>query len=116
MMLFTSIVRVRKDNWPTAVRGAYEDALYRGIKGRSWRVRYQHAGLSCCYAASYGVYRAQSHMRLIGDPDRERKLAQRLEFGNLALAGFTRSSLGRSSWAYIHSIISLLFCNQYLVG
>ena len=62
------------------------------------------------------VYGAQSHMRLIGDPDRERKLAQRLEFGSLALAGFTRSSLGRSSWAYIHSIISLLFCNQYLVG
>lgn len=119
-------------NWPTAVRGAYEDALYRGIKGmilendagqfakwmtsplgkvilqfRSFAVgaytrglmqginmRDFPAAMQLLTGSVIGslVYAGQSHLQLIGDPDRESKLAQRLEFGNLALAGFMRSS------------------------
>ena len=119
-------------NWPTAVRGAYEDALYRGIKGmilendagqfakimtsplgkvvlqfRSFAVgaytrgllqginmRDFPAAMQIMTGSIIGslVYAGQSHLQLIGDPDRESKLAQRLEFGNLALAGFMRSS------------------------
>lgn len=126
------LLALGKDNWPTAVRGAYEDALYRGIKGmilendagqfakimttpvgkvilqfRSFAVgaytrgllqginmRDFPAAMQLLTGAIVGslVYAAQSHLQLIGDPDRERKLTQRLEFGNLALAGFMRSS------------------------
>lgn len=119
-------------NWPTSVRGDYEDALNRGIKGmilendagqfakwmtsplgkvilqfRSFAVgaytrglmqginmRDFPAAMQFLAGSIIGslVYASQSHLQLIGDPDRESKLAQRLEFGNLALAGFMRSS------------------------
>lgn len=119
-------------SWPTSVRGDYEDALYRGIKGmimendagqfakwmhtpvgkvllqfRSFAVgaytrgllqginmRDFPAAMQLLTGSITGslVYAGQSHLQLLGDPDRETKLAQRMELGNLAMAGFMRSS------------------------
>lgn len=69
--------------------GAWTRALMQGMNMRD-----VEAGLGFMAATFLGslVYAGQTHLNLLGDARREEKLKDRLSLGNLALAGFQRSS------------------------
>lgn len=69
--------------------GAWTRAMMQGINMRD-----MPALLGFMASAFLGglVYAGQTHLQLIGDPDRERKLRERLTVSNLGLAAFQRTS------------------------
>lgn len=69
--------------------GAWTRGLLQGINQRDWA-----AGIQVMLASITGalVYWGQTHMQLVGDPDRERKIKERLSWKNLGIAGIMRSS------------------------
>lgn len=57
-------------------------------------MRDAEAALSLMYSSMIGtlVYAGQTHLNMIGRPDKEEQLAEKLTWGKLAMAGFSRTS------------------------
>ena len=69
--------------------GAWTRGLMQGINMHDMQ-----AGMGLLAATFLGAltYAGQTHLNLAGDPDREKKLRERLSYSNLGLAGFQRTS------------------------
>lgn len=69
--------------------GAWSKAF---LQGANMRDKQAAGGFLTSALIGSMVYAVQQHLTTLGDPDRERKLKERMTFSNLAAAGFARTS------------------------